>query len=119
MRNSLSLRWLTFFAGLALGLAGMPGRAPGYRSIVADRFGVEREIPVPSARDPVRLRLASPLRTERAPESGVSFGAAPSSPAAFFCPTFEAPSSRFQPCGGTISTGERLPYFPTGPPPSL
>lgn len=119
MRNSLSLRWLTLFAGLALGLAGLPSRAPEYRSIAADRSGVEREIPVPSARDPVRLRLAPPLRTERAPESGVSFGAAPSSAAACFCPTLAAPSSRPQPRHGTNSTGESLAYFPTGPPISV
>jgi hypothetical protein len=119
VRNSFSLRWLTLVAGLALGLAGLPGRAPGYRSIAADRSGVEREIPVPSARDPVRLRLAAPLRTERAPESGVSFGAAPSSTAAVFRPALAAPSSRPEPWHRTIPTGERLAYFPTGPPLSL
>jgi hypothetical protein len=118
MRKPSSFTWLTLVAGLALGLIGLRERVPGYRSLAADRSGVEHEIPAPSVHDLVRVRLAPPLRTERG-GTGDSVGALPSSPAAFRDPRSAAQLGTRLRSDATPSTGERLPYFPTGPPISM
>jgi hypothetical protein len=118
MRKPSSFTWLTLVAGLALGLTGLRERVPGYRSLAADRFGVEHEIPAPSVHDLVRFRLAPPLRTERG-GAGDSVWALPSSPAAFPDPGLAAQSGKRLPLDASPSTGELLPYFPTGPPISM
>ena len=118
MRKPPSFTWLTLVAGLALGLTGLRDRVPGYRSLAADRSAVEHVIPAPSVHDLVRLRLAPPLRAERG-GTGDSIGALPSSPAAFPDPGLAAQSGKRLRIDVSPSTGERLPYFPTGPPISM
>ena len=118
MRKPSSFTWLTLVAGLALGLIGLRDRVPGYRSLAADRFGVEHEIPAPGVHDLVRLRLAPPLRAERG-ETGDSAGALPSSPAASPEPRLAAQSARYLRLDASPAPGERLPYYPTGPPTSM
>ena len=118
MRKPSSFTWLTLLVGLALGLTGLRERVPGDRSLAAERFGVEHEIPAPSVHDLVRLRLAPPLRTERG-GAGDSLGALPASPAACPAPGLAAHSGKRLCNDAGPSTGEHLPYFPTGPPISM
>jgi hypothetical protein len=118
MRKPSSFTWLTLVAGLALGLTGLRQRVPGYRSLAANRFGVEHEIPAPRVHDLVRLRLAPPLRTERG-GAGDSVWALSSSSAAFPNPGLAAQLGKRLRIDASPATGERLPYFPTGPPLSM
>ena len=118
MRKPLSFTWLALVAAFALGLIGLREHVPEHRSLGADRFGVEHGIPAPRVHDLVRLRLAPLLRSERG-GTGDSVGALPSSPVAF--PWSRLPAHPGSPLrsGAGPSAGERLPYFPTGPPNSM